>query len=745
MFSNILSKSHISINNNSKISKEEYYLDTLFESCDDASFYNFYQNFKNKDLDNNQIDQNIWKKLRNINEYLKQVCTSSLESKLDTYLPYNTIQLLNNKSPKIKTYQPPNIKISLKEHQRSTIYAMACRELNNIIRIRTKRSFRTGILRREIKYTTSLSIGILADDVGSGKTLSILSLIAICPISIPYFDKKYACIKHICQKNIKKNENNLTKNLLNENRICSDILNIIQEYFTKTIKYTETIPTEHFGSYTKLQNAREIKEYIPSNLIIVPHSLFFQWLDDIKNMTTLKVYSIRTKRNKMDIEIFKNNDIVLCNANKYNELSQFCSQYKWSRVIIDEADTINLPNSTAISCHFLWFVTTTFERLEEHKNTGFIKNTFRQLEYNSTYTIYKALKNALVIKTKEADIKDSFTGIIPPSENNIIKCSPPLWLYLIKNIIGKTLLNKFNAGDIAGGIKYLKSNSYIYDFNHMSLIQYLIFRMKRQINNYSQRISKIQQEIDSCNQHKKHLQVKYYNLLTKKLNKYLKNKTDKEDKLNNLIQNLSSYSFCLLCNSQSINNSKIELLCCGINICESCLDKHLTNYKKCPCCVQHITSNLIKKIPKNNTKNLKIDFKDNHKMQNLLKIIKNNPNGKFLIFSNYSFNQVINHLDREKFIWKKLCGRPDTIRNMINNYDKGKIKVLMLNAKYYGSGLNLQMTTDIIICHTMDENTKTQIIGRAQRVGRKSSLKIHELIYEHEKKNDIKSLLEDKN
>ena len=82
-------------------------------------------------------------------------------------------------------------------------------------------------------------------------------------------------------------------------------------------------------------------------------------------MTTLKVYSIRTKRDKMDIEIFKNHDIVLCNANKYNKLSQFCSKYKWSRVIIDEADTINLPNSTAISCHFLWFITTTFERLEE--------------------------------------------------------------------------------------------------------------------------------------------------------------------------------------------------------------------------------------------------------------------------------------------------------------------------------------------------------------------------------------------
>ena len=72
---------------------------------------------------------------------------------------------------------------------------------------------------------------------------------------------------------------------------------------------------------------------------------------------------------------------------------------------------------------------------------------------------------------------------------------------------------------------------------------------------------------------------------------------------------------------------------------------------------------------------------------------------------------------------------------MINNYDTGKIKVLMLNAKYYGSGLNLQMTTHIIICHKMDENTKIQIIGRAQRVGRTCSLKIYELEYEHENIN----------
>ena len=53
----------------------------------------------------------------------------------------------------------------------------------------------------------------------------------------------------------------------------------------------------------------------------------------------------------------------------------------------------------------------------------------------------------------------------------------------------------------------------------------------------------------------------------------------------------------------------------------------------------------------------------------------------------------------------------------------------MLNAKYYGSGLNLQMTTDLIMYHKMDKNTKIQIIGRAQQVGRNSQLIIHKLLF----------------
>ena len=56
----------------------------------------------------------------------------------------------------------------------------------------------------------------------------------------------------------------------------------------------------------------------------------------------------------------------------------------------------------------------------------------------------------------------------------------------------------------------------------------------------------------------------------------------------------------------------------------------------------------------------------------------------------------------------------------------------MLNAKHYGSGLNLQMTTNIVIYHKMTPELENQVIGRGQRVGRTCSLQITHLCYKNE-------------
>ena len=63
----------------------------------------------------------------------------------------------------------------------------------------------------------------------------------------------------------------------------------------------------------------------------------------------------------------------------------------------------------------------------------------------------------------------------------------------------------------------------------------------------------------------------------------------------------------------------------------------------------------------------------------------------------------------------------------IDEFKFGKTKVIFLNTKYNGSGLNLQEATDIILYHQMSDNLKNQIIGRANRIGREISLNVHYL------------------
>ena len=49
-------------------------------------------------------------------------------------------------------------------------------------------------------------------------------------------------------------------------------------------------------------------------------------------------------------------------------------------------------------------------------------------------------------------------------------------------------------------------------------------------------------------------------------------------------------------------------------------------------------------------------------------------------------------------------------RQTIENFKNGEITVLMLNAKFYGAGMNLQMATDIVIYHRFSKEMEEQII-----------------------------------
>ena len=120
------------------------------------------------------------------------------------------------------------------------------------------------------------------------------------------------------------------------------------------------------------------------------------------------------------------------------------------------------------------------------------------------------------------------------------------------------------------------------------------------------------------------------------------------------------------------------------------------------------------------------------KEDTLLEIIKNNQNGKYIVFSRVdSFTKIIEKLNSNDITYSSLKGNTSHMMNTLNKFKKGETNVILLTTQHAGSGIDISYATDVIILHSMDID-KQQAIGRAQRVGRTESLNVHNLCYDHE-------------
>jgi SNF2 family DNA or RNA helicase len=117
------------------------------------------------------------------------------------------------------------------------------------------------------------------------------------------------------------------------------------------------------------------------------------------------------------------------------------------------------------------------------------------------------------------------------------------------------------------------------------------------------------------------------------------------------------------------------------------------------------------------------------KIEKLIEIIGEENNKKILIFSNYNetFTIIRRFLEERKHNYLELRGTKEKRDNVIDSYKSGNVNILLLNTIQSGAGLNLQETSDIILFHRINDYQKIQVIGRANRIGRKIELNVHYL------------------
>jgi SNF2 family DNA or RNA helicase len=494
---------------------------------------------------------------------------------------------------------------------------------------------------------------------------------------------------------------------------------------------SQTKIVKQFGNMLHLRSKYSYTR--KSNLIIAPHQCVNQWDAYMTNVSELKHFVIARRSHVQKHKLLKDDpDVIIISSTMYNAFfsEQENSSSNWSRVIYDEADSINISNVYQASSNFVWFVSSSLQNLlfpsgqyftffnkncvsrkfiEGIKHTGFIREIFRNLEKSSA----NPLLPHIILKHNDDSIKHSFQLQQPIYQ--IIKCKSPIYVTLLHDIVSSDVLQALNAGDIHTAIEKLGCDVNTEE-NIIEIItrvfQIKLQNVESQIE-YTQSLV-VQRTVDQIQKEKKIETLK-------------KEKDVIVEKINNVKTRIAQYKneACPIC-IDTITKPTVTN-CCNNVFCFECIVRSYKATKKCPMCRDCDKGFVvIGESHQHATLPTKLDA--------LFELYNQNPEGKFLIFSAYeeSFRNVSNMLIDKSISHCQLMGTIPRINKILNSYTEGKTSMLMLNSTHYGTGLNLQMTTDLIFYHKMNPDMEKQVIGRAQRPGRTDPLKIHYLYQENE-------------
>lgn len=478
------------------------------------------------------------------------------------------------------------------------------------------------------------------------------------------------------------------------------LIEITKEYQKLSFPVVKVNSYRYYGSIT--ESKQNLVTPNGGTLIVVPNNLVKHWATHIEKYTDL-TYEIVTEPeiSKISPELL---DIIICSAKLYNRFTDYHSEIFWDRAFIDEADSIHIPNTNYIFARFLWLISSTYKNIPRRKNNGFLKDLFYS---RTTYHTISRYYQKNIIECEPDFVRDSFN--LEPVLETIIDCDMPEHYRVIKNFVNSSVLNKISAGDIDGAILELGGSIE----NQVSIIDLLTKQFK---NN----IIKLETEISSLER----LEISEYE--RKKQNESLEQKLKQlKSRQSSLIESINEISEknCAIC--LDILDSPI-LINCHHLFCTECIVRWVELNTKCPLCREQLDSTKFIKIGKRKKEPKKVKTK-----LDAMKEIVSSP-GQFLIFSDYesTFGKLSSELKKMGIS----CGtfsRDSALKSekMLNLFKESKIKVLILDSRNNGAGLEITSATDVILFHKMEPHLELQTIGRAQRPGRTSRLKVWKLRY----------------
>ena len=574
------------------------------------------------------------------------------------------------------------------------------------------------------------SYGILGDRVGSGKSLTALSLVKMPPP--PPLYNEY---------------------IVRGNSILGD---------GRDVGLLRTRTQAMSGTGMKLKE-------VSTSLFIIPHALMGQWETYVTNDTTLKCCFVK-KRKEAELPTLLENieqyDALFVSSTMWNSFRAIHHPRNilWRRVFIDEADSIAITTDwDDINGLFYWFISASWlnlvfaggayfnvlsaytppeetppyviERVKKLQNNHYLQipgcrhvNIVRRMcgisANHSTVAINAAVSQSarLIVHSSEDYIKTSFT--MPTTTTRKIICATPTNIRVLDSFISREMMERLNAGDVAGALESLGMNSY----TETEITDAVTVSIQKELHN-----AKVTYE------YKKTLEYSTESLKQKAIEAQEQKIASIESRISAIQERLkrAKEQTCPICYCDLTNTAVTP--CCQQLFCFACLCESLKRVASCPLCRARIDN--IKDIKVLGEGQVPVPQQDVRTTNSLLnkndsfvKFMKENPNARVLMFSSYdaSFTKLEDSLDAADIKYSMLNGSQLRIAKLLREFKAGKYNVLFLNARNMGAGLNIESATHVMLFHRMSAELESQIIGRANRLGRTNSLEVVYLIHENE-------------
>lgn len=529
--------------------------------------------------------------------------------------------------------------------------------------------------------------------------------------------------------------------------------------------------TLHPNSYQNLYSLiqEEVRDLSNcSALLIVPHMLFHQWSKLLQEQTTLRSLLLKSKENLLQTGFFSklfSAEVVLVSNTLLKEFLFLTNHggVRFSRIYIDEADTISIPPMLLQmpDIGFLWFVTAAWKNIIFSNRRIWIPQTSLgdliaspefplfdtdfQTELMTRHSIGQGYliacpcksdafydsylrgehphKSYVVVRCSNTFLRQSIP--VPQITTEQFVCTRPGALHLALAFLTPDMQEMLNVENTANV------------YTHLGIPTSTPSALLRTLTNGKMA------DLETARREYTFKSAMDYDTVAAKeaaLTPSLTKIRGIEEQMDTLRNRLENYAHepCPICYEEK-GTSALVTPCCSRIFCASCLLQALSKIGTCPLCRTVLAPNTlvsVSAVPPSTGdgggcggRNLKPFPKQVTKHEMLAKLLREHPTEKFLVFSHYegTFPYLQKYLSEEGFPARELKGNMNILQHILKEFETGSLRVLLLKEM---TGLAFPSATGVVLWHTIyQEHT---ILERLRRVGNGRPLRLVRLVYPEE-------------